>query len=62
VSQQLWLAPDVYCFTKVTRLLSHPPLSYTAAYRDTDIVYRVPHRAVCIAVYCPALLDTRPFV
>jgi len=28
-----------------------PLLSCIAAYRDTDIVYRVPYRAVCIAIH-----------
>ena len=37
------------------------PLSHIVVYRDTDIVYRVPHRAVCIAIHryiVPALLPS----
>ena len=46
VHRQVWFTLNVYCFTKVTRLLFCLPLSHIILYRDTDIVYRVPGLAV----------------
>ena len=46
IHRQVWFALNVYCFTKVTRMIFCLPLSHIVVYRDTDIVYR----EVCIAI------------
>ena len=64
IYRHVWLALNV-CFTKVTRIMFCLPLLHIVVYRDTDIVYRVPYRAVCIAIHqhryiVPDLDSARP--
>ena len=51
IHRQVWFAVNVYFFTKVTRIMFCLPLSHIVVFRDTDIVYRAPYRAVCIAIH-----------
>ena len=48
IYRQVWFALNVYCFTKVTRIMFCLPLSHIAVYRDTDIVYRA---VQCVSRY-----------
>ena len=48
---QVWFVLNIYCFTKVTRIMFCLPLSHIVVYCDTDILYCVPYRAVCIAIH-----------
>ena len=46
IHKQVWFVLNVYCFTKVTRIMFCLLLSHIVVYRDTDIVY---HTVQCVS-------------